>query len=271
MKTISIISVLLFTVALSSQAQRPAGPPPTPEGWVFTTGIAAFYSPTYEGADEYGFSIFPNLEANYRDVFSASVGRGARYNLINEDNFKLGPLAKIRFGRDEDGGQGPFTISGDTDDLLGLGDIDTGGEIGAFFEYSIEKIRISGELLQGFGAHEGLVGELSVVYADRAGPLIYSFGPRIKYGGDDYMETYFGINPTQSVASGLPIYDAGGGITSYGIGLTLIQPISRKLSYVLFAGYDQIAGDAADSPIVADRGDETQITIGFAISYRLGN
>ncbi len=271
MKTISIITLLSFAIVTISHAQRPSGPPPTPEGWSFTTGVAAFYSPTYEGADEYGFSIFPNIEVSYSDVFSASVGRGARYNLINEDNFKFGPLAKPRFGRDEDGGQGPFTISGDTDDLLGLGDIDTGGEVGAFFEYSIEKLRIAGEILQGFGAHDGIVGELSLMYSDRAGPLIYSFGPRVKYGGDDYVETYFGINPTQSAASGLPVYEAGGGITSYGIGLTLIQPINRKLSYVIFAGYDQIAGDAADSPIVADLGDETQLGIGFAISYRLGN
>jgi len=261
-------TLALFSTAHAQSTER-RGPPPKTD-WAVTVGAAPVYAPVFQGSKDYGFSVFPDLRVNYKDDFFASVPDGIGYNLINSAGWKVGPLAKVRFGREEDTGGSPFLISGETNALRGLGNVDTAGELGGFAQYTYEKIRTRVELRQGFGGHEGLVGDANVSYVDRAGPLSYSFGPRLSYGSSDFMNTYYGINSTQSARSGLAQYSADGGINSYGIGGSATMPLSDNMAVTLFGGYDRLGEQAADSPLIRERGDENQMSIGLAFGYRFG-
>ena len=42
----------------------------------------------------------------------------------------------------------------------------------------------------------------------------YSVGARATFAGPGYTNAYFGVDPQQSIASGLPVYEAGGGVVS---------------------------------------------------------
>jgi outer membrane protein len=242
------------------------------EGWSASLGAGVLYSPTYEGDDESNLSVLPNIQIRYEDTFFASVQEGIGYNLVNKADLKIGPIAKVRFSRDEDGDQA-FAVSGDdTSDLIGLGDVDTSIELGGFVSYNLGNLTLGAEARQAVSGHEGMVVDLDARWSGRTftsrPPVFWSFGPRLRLVDDQYNSAYFGVDAQQSLASGLPEYDAGGGVHSYGIGATAIVPIDKdgKWSAVFIAGYDQLADDAGDSPLVQLRGDVDQVTLGLFIS-----
>ena len=70
----------------------------------------------------------------------------------------------------------------------------------------------------GFIGHNTWVGELgadAIAYPIEG--LTLTAGPRLQFGTDDFAETYFGISPVESVASGLDAYDASGGLLATGV------------------------------------------------------
>lgn len=248
---------------------------PTNDGWGLNVGAGGLLAPTYEGDDTYRVSILPNIQVTYGDTFFASVQEGIGYRVINTDTLRAGPIARVRFSRDEDGDQ-PFAVTGDdSTDLIGLGDVDTSIELGGFVEYEIGGLTFSAEARQAATGHEGFVADLGARWSGRymafGPPVIWSVGPRVRLVDESFNTAYFGVTPTQSIASGLPVYAAGGGLYSYGIGGTAIIPLDRenKWTAVLFAGYDRLEGDAAASPLVQQRGSENQASLGVFLSYRL--
>lgn len=238
--------------------------------WSFTASAGVLASQTYFGDDETQISIFPNLRFEYGERFVIGLG-GVEYTALKTENFAAGLVVRYDFGRDEDGSN-PFSVSGDeTTDLIGLGDIDGTVEVGGFVEYSISNFTAELEARQGVDGHEGLVAEAQVKYNtifDLVGqPAFLSIGPSISYGDDNYNSTYFDISAAQSIASGLTQYDADGGLNTAGMEATLFRPINEKWSMALFAEYDHLLGDVANSSLVEKRGSESQVTGGLFLNY----
>ncbi|MGR9090001.1 MAG: MipA/OmpV family protein [Gammaproteobacteria bacterium] len=240
----------------------------SPAGWRVGFGLAPLVNPVFEGADDYGFSIFPDLRFQYRDSFFASVPEGIRYRVVNRPDLKAGPIARIRFGREEDDGGSPFLITGSADGLDGLGDVDTAAELGGFVSYEINMWRARFELRRGFGGHEGVVGDVSLDYTGATRGWRYAFGPRMRFGSSDFVDTYFGVDAVQASRSGLPESDADGGVNSVGFGMSAIIPQGRRMTLLLFSSYDRLLGDIADSPLVERRGNANQMTVGASLSWR---
>ncbi|MEM9438925.1 MAG: MipA/OmpV family protein [Pseudomonadota bacterium] len=241
------------------------------QGWGVSVSAGTILAPTYLGDDAYQLSAFPNIRVTYADRFFASL-EGIGYNVINDEGWRIGPIVKYNFGRDEDG-DNPLAIAGDdTDDLDGLGDVDGTIEGGAFVEYEFEPFTAKVELRQGVNGHEGFIGNAEIEYggsfsfADQM--VIYSIGPQFTVVDNNYNDTFFGVDAGQSAASGLDEFDAEGGLLSYGVGGTLIVPVTDQVSTILFAEYDRLSGDAVDSSLVEDRGSENQGTVGLFISYQ---
>ena len=259
------------TALLLPSAVLAQGGPPTREGWSFSAGAGLFTSPTYLGDDENQLSLFPDLRVSYGERFEASV-REASFTLIDGDGLTLGVAAGLDFGRDEDGSN-PFTISGgDSTDLIGLGEVDSGVELGGFGAYQFGPLQARLSLRQSVSGHEGLVGDASVrmrlplMMFGRRG--FAAIGPEVSFGDEDFTNAYFGVTPDQSLASGLPEYEAEGGLTSYGVGVVARFPLNDDTSFLAFGGVDQLAGDAADAPLVQERGSETQASFGLFLSRR---
>jgi len=267
--TVLCVSIL-GTPALAQQTDR--GRPAAQDGWEISVGAGAIYTPKYLGDDDYALNLVPSIRVSYEDKFSASVEEGIRYTVFETDNFRAGPLAKIAFGRDEDS-SGPFRISGgDTDDLLGLGDVDTSIELGGFADYDFGNLTATAQIGQAVSGHDGLVGQLGLRYKGRlqfnGPPLIYSFGPELNFGDATYTNAYFGITQAQALASGLPEYEAGGGVTSYGISATAIMPLTDTMAITFISSYTRLTGDVADAPLVQERGSPDQAFLGAIVSYK---
>ena len=273
MKKLYLLPVITFSLlaAPAIAQQSESGKPPVSQGWGVSIGGGALLSPKYMGDDEYGVNLVPSIRISYGERFTASVEDGLKYNLIQTDKIKAGPLARLEFGREEDG-SGTFRISGgDTDDLVGLGDIDTTVSLGGFIDYTMGNIVASAQAGQAIGGHDGFSGEIGLRYKGRAQfngpPVFYSVGPKLSFGDASYMNAYFGVNSAQSAASGLGVYQAGGGLTSYGVSGAAILPLSQNIAVTLIASYDRLAGDAADATLVQERGSPDQGFVGAIVSY----
>ena len=260
----AIASAFIPGAAVAQDAQ----PPASPEGWNVSLGAAAVFGPIYQGADDYGLSVFPDIRIAYGDRLFGSVPEGLGYRIINTPSWKAGPIARIRFGRDDSTGGSPFLLAGDTNDLEGLGDIPAAAELGAFIDHRIGAFSVRAEARRGFGAHQGLVGDVSAGYARRFGKTLLTAGPRATFATADYVERYFGVDAGQSAASGLSAFDPDGGLVTYGAGFTVVRPLNRHVTGAFIANYERIAGDAALSPIVRDRGDTDQVSSILSLSYR---
>ncbi len=78
---------------------------------------------------------------------------------------------------------------------------------------------------------------------------------------------YFSIDAAQSAASGLPVYQASGGLYSYGAGTQARYFWTPQWSALAFVEYERLAADAANSPLVTERGSPNQVTVGLGVTY----
>jgi MipA family protein len=102
----------------------------------------------------------------------------------------------------------------------------------------------------------------------RARPkLTLSGGPRATFASVAATSPYFNITAAQAVASGLPVYSAGGGLRAYGAGAQARYEWSPQWASHVFVEYQRLAGDAANSPLVTQRGARDQIQVGIGLSY----
>lgn len=270
MKTKTLIAITCVAL-LGASASAAAQTPEKNSGWQLTVGPGVIFAPSYLGDDEYRVRIVPNFSIKYEDRFFASVREGVGYNVINSNSWISGPVAKYDFGRDDDGSS-MFAVSGDdTNDLLGLGDVDGTIELGGFIKYSRNSWSGSLELRQGIGGHEGLIGEVGVSYRGRlkmgGTPAMFSIGPKLVFASDNYNSAFFDVNTAQSARSGLAVYGSEGGLVSYGLQGSFIVPISNSVRLVTFGAINQLGSEISDSSLVSTRGSDTQATLGVTLNY----
>jgi len=255
-KAFAASGALVAAAAVPAWAEEP----PRSSDWTMTLGVEGRVLPQFEGSKNSYLRpvpIFRIRRANTPEQFR-SPRDGGGIALINAGKFKAGPSFKVRLPRDE---------SSDTA-LRGLGDIDWTLEVGAFGEFwPVEWLRTRVELRQGFGGHKGVVGELTAdVVVPLSDRLTLSGGPRISASTAAAASPYFSIDAAQSAASGLPIYSAGAGLRSYGAGMQVSYQFDKNWRGHTFLEYERLAGDAADSPLVTQRGSVDQIQVGIGVT-----
>jgi outer membrane scaffolding protein for murein synthesis (MipA/OmpV family) len=252
---------------------------PRPKNWTLGVGFAPVFAPAWQGSREQALSVFPDLRLNYRDALFFSIPDGLGWNMVNQDGWKLGPLFKFRFRRNESNGGSPFLISGGSTALQGMGDVGFAGEPGAFAQYSWAggKMRARAEVRQGFGGHDGLVADTLVGWNDRIGTpgttglWLYSIGLRATFASASYTNAYFGVNADQAKATGLPISPVDSGIVSTGLNASLTKPLGKmgqQGAITLFTGYDRLGDAAADGALIQQRGKRDQFSVGLSYGYR---
>ena len=235
-------------------------PAPSSE-WTVTIGVEGRVLPKFEGANNSMLRPFPILRvrrADEPDQFR-SARDGFSIALLDAGQFKLGPVAKLRFNRKES----------DDSALRGLGDINWAVEVGAFAEYwPVEWLRTRAEVRQGFGGHHGVVSDIMADVVYRATPqLTLSGGPRLTVGTAASVSPYFSITPAQAALSGLPVYDARGGLRSYGAGTQATYAFTPQWAGTVFLEYERLADDAGNSPLVLQRGSRDQLQVGAGVTY----
>jgi outer membrane scaffolding protein for murein synthesis (MipA/OmpV family) len=218
--------------------------PDLPE-WRTVLGAGAEYKPLYDGAELTRVEGGPVINVRYRDIAFASVGEGVGVNLLHGDNYRAGVLLGYDLGRRE---------SDDLTHLRGLGDIRWAPVAKVFASYAVSKafpLVLRGDVRQLVGGADGLVADLGayIPLPGSSKKLIMFAGPSITWADHRYLQKEFGVTPSQSLASGYPVYDAQSGASGAGFGFSVTRFLTEHWLLNLDSAAEHLLGSAEDSPI----------------------
>ena len=234
--------------------------PPPSSDWTISLGAEGRLEPSFQGANNYVFRPYPLFDvrrAGTPERFHAPRD-GIGVGLIEGSNFEIGPVGVLRFPRKEK----------DDSALRGLGDVPWAVELGLFAEYWwVPWLRSRVEVRQGFHGHHGTTSDLMVdAVVPVSGQLTLSGGPRMTLATSSAISPYFSVDAAQSLASGLPQFEAKGGIYSVGAGAQARYRWTPEWATHAFVEYERLTGDAANSPLVVQRGSANQFTVGVGVA-----
>ncbi|RUM06643.1 MipA/OmpV family protein [Rhizobium chutanense] len=260
----SVVSISL-AIALSSPAlalAQESGQPFWSGDWYLSVGVAGFSAPKFEGSSHNEFKFSPLISVGRQGAGPRFSSRNDNpsFALIDKGAFRAGLVGKFVPSRD----------AGDDSDLKGLRKVKWGAEAGGFVEvYPTDFLRARAEVRQGIRSHDGVVADLAVdAFTDIAPNLQLSGGPRATFATAGYYDAYYGVSAKHAAASGLDPYKPSSGIQSYGAGTAITWKATENLSASSFLEYKRLAGPAADSSLVRDRGSKNQIVIGVSATYK---
>ncbi len=150
-------------------------------------------------------------------------------------------------------------------------------ELGGFFEATFPlaaggdaptllTARVS--VVQAVENHEGATLDLSVGVVRPIGRWTLGGGIAATIADGDYTRAYFNVSAADAAKTGLAPYESAGGLLDVGLSLFASYAVNDHWSVDALAGYTVVVGDAADSPIVAERGRAEQPFAGLGVSYR---
>ncbi len=232
---------------------EPTGPEPGTD-IIFELGVGGRMAPQYPGADSYMLSPTPIVKLRF--LVLPVLGKVSDYR--EDAGLAIYPTAKFVGERDEA-------------ELTGLKKVDWAIELGGGVRYKGDWVEAFAEVRRGFNGHHGVVGEVGVdALARPSDRLLVKFGPRLTFADSEYMSTYFGVTPSEAVASGgkFSAFKAESGIQDVGVQLQLEYEATQDVMLYADAGYRRLLGDAADSPIVKRSGSANQFTAGIGVTYR---
>ena len=224
--------------------------------FVFELGVQGIVLPEYLGSQDYQIAPSAIFSVEYVNLpglgsFGGPDGLG----------FSIGPSFKYR----------PERNSSDYPGLNGIDDIDASYELGIKTDYEWENFQVSGDVRYALGGGDGFVGDFGASFIARPldRRLVLKVGPTVSIASSDYMDTYFGVSPRESLATGgrLAAYNPDGGFKSVGVAASAKYEIFTDYFINADATYDRLVGDAEKSPIVKD-GSANQYYFGLGVSHR---
>ena len=231
-----------------------------PAGSMVGVGIGAY--PDYMGSDDYVIGVAPLARFQFSGQrYVSLIANELRVNILDDAHWRLGPSLVYRFGRK------------DVEDAVvkRVHEVDGSLDVGAFAGYEwfentepLKRIGVSGffqadtsNSYGGWVAGAQVYGSYPV-----AKPLTLMAGLGTTYGNDSYMNTYFGVTPEDTQASGLQTYEAGSGFRDARVWVTAMFHFNPQWHLGLGVMYSGLFDEAGNSPIVADRGSSNQWVCG---------
>ena len=257
--SVAILLAWVGSAASADLSEAVTNPAPARE-WTVTVGVDGAAEPDAPGSRDFSarfrplFDIRPaGTPENFhspRDSFGFAI--------YDQGNWAVGVVGAVTHLREDV----PQTAQG----LFGT---EWAAEVGGFVDWWVAPwLRARAEVRQGIAGHHGVVADLM---ADIVNPvtsaLTLSGGPRLTFASSDALKPFFSIDAFQSEVTGLPVFDAHGGLQSVGAGAQARYHWTREWATHVYVEYERLTGDAADSPLVAERGTPDQVTIGAGITY----
>lgn len=243
------LALLVLLAAFAAPAHAQQMPP---RGWSTQLGVGVIANPEFQGAEDFQLIPIPYFDFRYRDeqgeLLFANVPQGIGGWLYRN---------RQPTGRRLDVGLAiaPGFATRD-DDIPGLEEIDIATEARLYINAGGRRWNASLNIAHDLGTgHEGTWMDLSVARRGLIGRGgFWSLGPTLRIADENYSDAQFGVAPLESVASGLPVHDAGRGLVSAGLQGLVSRPIGKsKWRWTGILRVDGLFGDRGDSPIVERR------------------
>ena len=228
-------------------------------------GLGPEIEPDFEGSDNYDVGLGALISIHYRDLIFIDNGH-LRVNIVGSNSLlpssklKVGPSLSINRGRRES----------DSSELEGLGNTGRNFELGIYASYDLgpvaARLRMRKDIADG---HEGtkVIGDVRfLAYKTERVAVVTSL--YATWGDDNYMNSFFSITPEQSLASGLPEFDASAGLKEISLNIGTNYSFSERWDFVGSVSYSKLLNDAKDSPLVTLRGNPNLIVGAIYAVYR---
>jgi outer membrane protein len=278
-----MLAALAAAPALAQEEQVTAGPASDvdmsdtvyDDTWL-SVGVGVGYGPSYDGSNDYVAYPAPLIQGRIAGVGIQPRPAGIALDFIPDPaegvGLALGPVVRARMNRARQI-KDPVVAA--------AGELDTAIEVGANFGLSFPKVLNPYDSLS-FGtdvlwdvngAHSGMAYTPTVSYfTPLSRGIAASLSLSAEHGDGDFMRYYYSVTPGQSIASGLPTFNADSGWTK--AGATLLTGIdfdgdltNGGLAGVIIGGYSRMLGDAKRSPFTSIRGSADQWFAAVGVGY----
>jgi outer membrane scaffolding protein for murein synthesis (MipA/OmpV family) len=215
-----------------------------PKETAIRVGAVALTGPNYQGASEQKASAVPGVFIQAANGVFADPLNGIGYVFAPAGDLQYGLRVNIETGRSVD------------DALPGFDKVKARLNPGAFANYVVnDKLTLRSALRLGMG--DGADGSLLHLGASykvlQAGFFSMTLSASLKYADSNYLQTYFGVSPAQSNASGLKAYQPSAGFVASKVGVTAAMPLSREVFVFANVSTQRLMGDAANSPLTRQK------------------
>ena len=275
---LALIACCASSPALA-QDQPAAGQLPSPEEIskrdTVTVGVGGAFVPDYEGSDDYRLIPAGAIRGQVSGISFSTRGTYLYVDVVPRSGGKLdfnaGPIAGVRINQRRH-------IHDDVVELLPK--TKTAFEVGGFAGVSLhgltnpyDTLAFRVDVLHDIGsAHKSTVFSPNLDFSTPLSRTTYaSLSTGLEFVSNKFADYYYSISPAASVASGLPAFDADGGLKNWKAGLLLNQSITGDLLHgfsVFGVGqYSRLVGDFKRSPIVSQRGSASQWIGALGVAY----
>jgi outer membrane scaffolding protein for murein synthesis (MipA/OmpV family) len=271
------LAVCLASPALAQSGSSGALPNPDEVNNRDTLTIAGGLGITtdYEGSDDYRLIPAAAIRGRYHGIAFTTRGAYLYVDVVPRGSgnidFEFGPAIGARFNKRRH-------IHDDVVELLPK--TNTAIEAGAFAGIGIsgltnpyDRLGFRVDVLHDIGnAHESTVISPNVEFSTPVSRTTYiGLSAGLEFVSNKYADYYYTITPAASLASGLPVFDAGGGLKNWKAGLLVNQSLSGDLlhGFSIFGTgqYSHLQGDFKRSPIVSERGSASQWLGALGVAY----
>ena len=230
-------------------------------------GMGVGVTPDYSGASSRSVAVAPlfNYKFKTSERSVTVLGPVASFNIVDNRAFNAGPTLRYRPGRT------------DADDpvIAQLHEVDATVDAGFFVSYGWIgepewpwRVRVWASGFTSLGDEGGnsasVTGNVLVPVSRRT---LLAVGAAVNYASADSLIADYGVTQADSIRSGLAPFRPSGGTSSRDlwVGATFLA----TESWVVGAGvyWQQLSGQAADSPIVIERGRKEQLSAGVGLAY----
>lgn len=282
MRRFACLGIVLGLAAAPAAAQSVDASAPAPSAVdianrdTLTLALGGAMIPDYEGSDDYRFIPAVAARGQYHGFSFTTRGLYFYVDAVPRSNAKIefdaGPVVGLRFNRTK------HKLKDDVVDLLPVKK--TAIEAGAFAGFTVHGVTnpygalaFRVDVLHDFGsAHKSTIVSPNVEFSTPLSLRTFvSASVGMDFVSNKFADYYFSIDPTESLLTGLPLFDAGGGMKNWKLGVLLNQSLTGNLLHGLSAfgtaNYSRLVGDFKRSPIVSERGSANQWLAAAGLAY----
>jgi len=180
---------------------------------------------------------------------------GAGAYLYNDGTLSFSTSGFVRLGRDQT----------NSPKILGLGNIAEAPQGRFAGEYDLGWIDVKGSFAHDFSGSYGNTFEAKL---GTAVPLTNQFvvvpAVTTNLGDHNYMQAWYGVSESQSLATGKPFFAAHAGVEAVGTTVDALYRFAPNLALVGRGAVNYLVANVARSPVIERR---VQTTVGLGLSY----
>lgn len=250
-------------------------PDPNDNSDTFTIAGGAAFIPDYEGSNDYRLIPAAALRGRVSGISFFTRGTYVYVDVVPRGSGKIeldaGPIAGVRLNRTGKVKDAVVKLLPDRKAAIEVGGFAGITAHGLTNPYDALSLRV--DVVKDVGnAHKSTVVTPTIDFGTPLSRHTYvGLSASADWVGGDYADYYFGVTPTDALASGLPAFNPKGGMKNWKLSMIANQSLTGDLlgGWSLFgtASYSKLVGDFKRSSIVSQRGSSGQWLVAAGVAY----